>query len=139
MNFNSLDEAIAYIENAVSDAMPQMGEHMTDIMKEEIDKQIYSHHGNNTGTRTGQLGNSANVVAMDKNSVTTEYLDNGSWTSVKTGEKFFPLEGFLSTSVWAPGGGYYYADPHTESLFKCIDEIPNELKMFLMSRGIPVI
>ena len=138
MDFNSINEAIAFIENAVASSLPQMGEEMKLIMKESIDKEIYNHHGNNTGTRTGQLGNCAEIVEIDNKGVATEYTDKGSWTSAITGEKFFPLEGFLAGSVWAPGGGYYQADPTTEAFFECNERIPNELKSYLQNLGIPI-
>lgn len=141
MTFNSIEEAMAYIENVVASSMPRMGEEMKRIMKESIDKEIYSHHPNTTGTRTGQLGNSAEIIEVSNNGVTTEYMDNGDWESLwgKTkGQHFFPLEGFLAGSVLAPGGGYYQADPTTEAFFQCNEEIPIELKQYLLSRGIPI-
>lgn len=138
MDFNSIDEAINFIQNAVSSSLPEMGEEMRLIMNESIQKEIYNDHGNNTGTRTGQLGNCADVVEMDNNSITTEYMDKGSWNSAITGEKFFPLEGFLAGSVWAPGGGYYQSDPTTEAFFECNEKIPEQLKARLMSMGIPI-
>lgn len=138
MDFNSIDEAINFIENAVASSLPQIGEEMKVIMKESIEKEIYNNHGNTTGTRTGQLGNCAEISEMSNTSITTEYMDKGEWSSAITGEKFFPLEGFLAGSVWAPGGGYYQADPVTEAFFECNEKIPNELKNQLQGLGIPI-
>ena len=137
MTFNSIEDAMRYIESAVASSMTQMGEEMKLIMKESIEKEIYNHHGNTTGTRTGQLGNCAEIVEMNNNSVSTEYMDKGNWSSAITDEKFFPLEGFLSGSVWAPGG-YYQSDPTTEAFFECNEKIPEQLKARLRSMGIPI-
>lgn len=139
MTFNSIEEAITYIEGVVSGAMPVMGNEMRLIMKEAIETEIYNDHENTTGTRTGQLGECADIVETTNSSVTTEYRDSGSWSSAISGEKFFPLEGYLAGSVWGKNGTYYNADPTTEAFFKANEEIPEKLKQYLISMGIDVV
>lgn len=141
MEFTSIEEVTAFIERAVADSMDNIGHEMVEIMKDEIKDKIYQDHPNTTGTRTGQLENSPQIVEKSNNSVTTEYLDNGKWTSLfgkSKGEHFFPLEGFLVGSVLAPNGGYYSADPHESAVNKCETEIPKLLVNFLRNKGIPI-
>lgn len=138
MTFNSIEEAIAYIEGAVSKAMPMMGDEIELIMQEAITSDIYSDHGNTTGTRTGQLLESPKMTHTYADGVEVEYLDNGDWESAITGEHFFPLEGFKSGSVWSPGGGNYSADPIQTAFEKCQQEIPEKLVDLLRSLGITI-
>ena len=92
MEFDSLESCISYIKSCMAVAAPIVGEEMKEIMKQAIETDIYSAHGNTTGTRTGALGNCAEITEASMNGVTTEYMDNGGWSSAITGEGFFPLE-----------------------------------------------
>ena len=138
MEFDSLESCISYIKSCMAAAAPIVGEEMKEIMKQAIETDIYSAHGNTTGTRTGALGNCAEITEASMNGVTTEYMDNGGWSSAITGEGFFPLEGFLGGSVWAPGGGYYSADPASTAFNECLDRIPEEYRRILAGMGVPI-
>lgn len=141
MEFKSIEEVNAFVEKVVAEGMEIMGNEMVEIMKDEIRNKIYQDHPNTTGTRTGQLENSPEIVEKNNNSVTTEYLDNGEWTSLfgkSKGNHFFPLDGYLKGTVLAPNGGHYSANPHESAMSKCESEIPRLLVDFLRSRGIPI-
>ena len=138
MTFNSIEEMNAFIEQALTNGMDAMGEEMKRIMIEAIETDIYEDHPNTTGTRTGQLKESAQVSDITNTSVEVEYADNGDWESAISGEHFFPLEGFKSGSVWAPNNSYYSADPTETAFRECEEQIPELLKKFLQGQGIPL-
>ena len=139
MDFGSIDEAIAYVENSINSVMPNLGNHLDDLMKYAINHDIYSAHPNTTDTRTGQLGNCVEI-RNDGMTLEGEYMDNGSWYSLvgkSEGEHFFPLEGYKVGKVWAKNGGYYSATPLDTAFDKAQAELPKELVDYLRGMGIP--
>ena len=138
MNFDSIEACLAYIEQCLGMGLENAGEEIKRIMEEQLNKEIYQNHSPTMYDRTGQLGESISVTEQTNKSVNVEYQDNGDWNSVKTGEHFFPLEGFRSGSVWAPNGGRYQADPLKEAFEISKQEIPEILKRYLQGLGIPI-
>lgn len=138
MEFNSLNEATAFIRNALSSALVDIGEDVREIMNEQIESDIYKDHSPTVYDRTGALGECAEVVDSNNDTVTIEYMDKGGWTSFKDGSHFFPLYGYKAGSVLAPNGGRYSANPFESSLERCENEISPKLREYLISRGIPI-
>lgn len=147
MDFGSLEEAIAYIEQAIPDALYDVSFDMRDIMVEEIMDQIYRKNNPIEYKRTGQLMESPGLVDINPTSITMEFQDNGDWRDA-LGSKghAFPLEKFEEGKVWGVGTNsdksiFNYL-PATnimdESVNKCEQEIPDKFRAFLQSKGIPI-
>ncbi|WP_219716704.1 hypothetical protein, partial [Clostridioides difficile] len=91
MVFKSLDELVAYTKNKIAASMPEVGKEMKEIMKEEVNKQVYSGYTpvgewnpNVWGGRTGQLLDAIDVTELSSNSVTSEIQNNGNWVDAFT-------------------------------------------------------
>lgn len=147
MVFNSIDEAIAYVENAIPGVLNECSYDMEEIMRNEIMEQVYRANSPNVYSRTGQLMDSPQMVNINNNSVTMEFTDNGSWNSVfPPYQHMFPLQLFEEGKVWDKGtntmiGLYKYMSPTNimdSSVNKCETEIPQKFKQYLISRGIPI-
>ena len=90
------------------------------------------------------MEDSPGIVEVDKDSVTVEFRDNGSWSDIPSGKHAFPLERFEKGKVWSKGHtdenpSYLPAtNIMEESVSKCESEIPRLLVNFLRNRGIPI-
>lgn len=147
MDFNSIDEAIAFIENAIPNALNECSYDMQEIMIDEIVKQVYKGHTSESYPRTGQLMDTPQMVEITNDSVTMEFVDNGDWHSVfPPHEHMFAFAAEEAGKVWDKGtnsntGEYKYkpaTNMHEASFNRCQNEIPNKLKEYLLSTGIPV-
>lgn len=143
MNFNSIDDAIKYIEGVCQNGLKSMGKEMTDIMEDEIFNQIYLDHIPKYYERTGDLLDTPKAT-VSTNNVSAEFEDNGDWSSVRKGHPhFFPLIAWEETgTVWRSkddGGGFY---PKTKivnkSYQRCDKEIPPKFKEYLIKKGLDV-
>ena len=144
MVVNNIQDAVRYIESVVATAMNPMGEKMKEIMQNEVNEQIYADHEPSVYERTGQMGEIAQIQSIESNSVVVEFKDNGDWTSAITEEHFFPLIGWEGGSVWKNKNEYsvvYYPPTEIipESQIRIENEIPQELKRYLISQGLNVI
>lgn len=147
MEFNDLNSAINYIKDQIPGVLNECSYDMQEIMINEIMKQIYEDHTPVEYNRTGQLMDTPQMVGIDNNSVTMEFVDNGDWRSVYEPHKHMnAFAEWEAGNVWGEGtnssnGKYNYRPPthiHEESTEKCKQEIPKKFKEYLRSRGITI-
>ena len=138
IEFSSIEEVIDYIRGVLGEALGEAGEDMKEIMIKAIQEDIYDDHSPKVYERTGQLLNTPQITEHTSDSITTEFLDNGGWSSVISGKHMFPIEEYQKGSVWAPGGGRYSADVLETAFTECQLEIPEKLVQILRSHGIPI-
>ena len=138
IEFSSIEEVIDYIRGVLGEALGEVGEDMKEIMVKAIQEDIYDDHSPIMYERTGQLLNTPQITEHTSDSITTEFLDNGDWSSVISGKHMFPIEEYQKGSVWAPGGGRYSADVLETAFTECQLEIPEKLIQILRSHGIPI-
>ncbi|HBF2805427.1 TPA: hypothetical protein KN238_000005 [Clostridioides difficile] len=151
MVFKSLDELVAYTKVKIAASMPEVGEEMKEIMKEEVNKQVYSGYTpvgewnpNIWRGRTGQLLDAVDITELSSNSVTSEIQNNGKWVDAFTRNPAFPMERLEEGKVWGAGGTR--KEPNfrpktnimTESETKVRDEIPKCFKSTMNGLGVPV-
>ena len=138
IEFSSIEEVIEYIRGVLGEALGEVGEDMQEIMVKAIQEDIYDDHSSEVYERTGQLLNTPQITEHTSDSITTEFLDNGDWSSVISGKHMFPIEEYQKGSVWSPGGGRYSADVLETAFTECQLEIPEKLIQILRSHGIPI-
>ena len=138
IEFSSIEEVIEYIRGVLGEALGEVGEDMKEIMVKAIQEDIYDNHSPKVYERTGQLLNTPQITEHTSDSITTEFLDNGYWSSVISGKHMFPIEEYQKGTVWAPGGGRYSADVLETAFTECQLEIPEKLVQILRSHGIPI-
>ena len=138
IEFSSIEEVIEYIRGVLGEALGEVGEDMKEIMVKAIQEDIYDDHSPKVYERTGELLNTPQITEHTSDSITTEFLDNGNWSSVISGKHMFPIEEYQKGSVWAPGGGRYSADVLETAFTECQLEIPEKLIQILRSHGIPI-
>lgn len=143
MVFKSLDELVAYTKVKIAASMPEVGEEMKEIMKNEVVKQAYGSFIPNVYERTGDLLDASEIAEITANSVTSEIKDNGGWSSLR-GSHFFPMYGFEGGSVWTHGSTREEPKfrPKTnimsESEAKIRTNIPKCFKSKMNELGVPV-
>lgn len=126
MEFNNLNEVINFIENAVSSTMPQISKDIKEIMDDETNSQVKGW--------SDQIFNSVEPTSTDM-TAEAEFKDNGKWYSLITGDEVGnPIKFLEAGSTWNRD-----ASNIMESSFgKCNEEIPQKLKNYLLSMGIPI-
>ena len=92
IEFSSIEEVIEYIRGVLGEALGEVGEDMKEIMVKAIQEDIYDDHSPKVYERTGQLLNTPQITEHTSDSITTEFLDNGNWSSVISGKHMFPIE-----------------------------------------------
>ena len=138
IEFSSIEEVIEYIRGVLGEALGEVGEDMKEIMVKAIQEDIYDDHSPKVYERTGQLLNTPQITEHTSDSITTEFLDNGNWSSVISRKHMFPIEEYQKGTVWSPGGGRYSADVLETAFTECQLEIPEKLIQILRSHGIPI-
>lgn len=133
MQFNSLEEMIAYIEKQQAGVAKDMGDEMVQIMKEEVQKQVYASYKPKTYQRTRDMMNSPQIKYFDKNQVVTEFMMMGSWTSY-SGSPFFPMYALEGNTVYGRSG----TNIMDVSCNRIESKIPNVFVQEMRSRGIPI-
>ncbi|MCC0705075.1 hypothetical protein IC213_18630 [Clostridioides sp. ES-S-0049-02] len=151
MVFKSLDELVAYTKNQIKASMPEVGKKMKEIMKEEVNKQVYSDytprgvwHPDLWGGRTYDLLNSVDVTELSSNSVVSEIQNNGRWFDAFSKNPAFPMVRLEKGKVWAAGGTR--KEPNfrpktnimTESEAKVRTKIPKCFKSKMNELGVPL-
>lgn len=143
MNFDSIEEAVKYIEGLVPEGLNSVKDDFIDIMQKEIETQIYKHHKPEIYERTEQLRNTP-TATVNNNYLHAEFEDNGDWTSWKKPHPhFFPMIawdewGSVIRSENQGGGTYDKTNILLKSYQKCDEEIPPKFKQFLISKGLNV-
>ena len=135
--FKSLKDAMKYIEKATSDSMQEVGRELEEIMKEEIQTQVYDAYDPSTYERTKQLLNSVETTNVGDNSVEVSWRDNGDWTSY-SGKHMYVIHGLEMGKTYGRGGYRPSTNLVEESYKRAEDEIPNKYKIEMKKRGIPI-
>ena len=140
--FKSLKAALNYIEKSKADSMRDMGKCIEDIMKEEIQTQVYDAYKPKYYERTNQFIDSVEITDVSNNRVEVSWRDNGDWYSVVKRAKneqpdhMYVIHGHEMGKVWGREG-----EPTNlveESTRRAEYEVPDELIKSLRSKGINV-
>ena len=138
--FKSLKAALEYIEKAKADSMKEIGECVKEIMKEEIQEQVYDAYKPKEYQRTNEFINSVEITDISDDRVEVSWRDNGNWYSVikeARGEEpnhMYVIHGHEMGTVWGREG-----EPTTlvkTSTERAEREVPDELIKSLGSKGI---
>ena len=135
--FKSLKDAMKYIEKATSDSMQELGRELEEIMKEEIQTQVYDAYNPSTYDRTKQLLNSVETTNVSDNSVEVSWRDNGDWTSY-AGKHMYVIHGLEMGKTYGKGGYRPSTNLVEESYRRAENEIPKKYKAEMKKRGIPI-
>ena len=80
--FKSLKDVENYINKAKADSMKELGECVEEIMKEEIEEQVYEAYTPKYYERTEELLNSVGITKILDDKVEISWRDNGNWYSI---------------------------------------------------------
>ncbi|EOE7167546.1 hypothetical protein KWL52_007030 [Clostridioides difficile] len=145
MVFKSLDELVVYTKNQIKTSMPEVGKEMKGIMKEEVNKQVYSGYTpvgewnpNVWEGRTGQLLDAVDVTELSSNSVASEIQNNGEWVDAFSRNPAFPMERLETGKVWGIGGYRPQTNIMSESKAKAQERVPKCFKSTMNGLGVPV-
>ena len=141
--FKALKAALEYIEKAKSDSMKNLGECVENIMKEEIQTQVYDAYKPKYYERTNQFIDSVEVTDISDDRVEISWRDNGDWYSVINRAKgeddhMYVIHGHEMGKVWGVGGYRPQTNLVEESTRRAEYEVPDELIKLLGSKGIKV-
>ena len=127
MVFSDLESALAYIRMVVNQAMYEMADEIKLIMDEVTQEQVEGWTYQIFDSVISQAGG---LEAM------AEFVDNGSWVSLITGEEVGnPIKFLEAGTTWNRGA----SNIMDTSFGRAQAEIPDKLKAYLRARGIPVI
>ena len=127
MVFGDLESALAYIRMVVNQAMYEMADEIKLIMDEVTQEQV---EGWTYQIFDSVISQAAGLEAM------AEFVDNGSWVSLITGEEVGnPIKFLEAGTTWNKGA----TSIMDTSFGRAQAEIPDKLKAYLRARGIPVI
>lgn len=127
MVFSDLESALAYIRMVVNQAMYEMADEIKLIMDEVTQEQV---EGWTYQIFDSVISQAAGLEAM------AEFVDNGSWVSLITGEEVGnPIKFLEAGTTWNRGA----SNIMDTSFGRAQAEIPDKLKAYLRARGIPVI
>ena len=127
MVFGDLESALAYIRMVVNQAMYEMADEIKLIMDEVTQEQVEGWTYQIFDSVISQAGG---LEAM------AEFVDNGSWVSLITGEEVGnPIKFLEAGTTWNKGA----TSIMDTSFGRAQAEIPDKLKAYLRARGIPVI
>ena len=135
--FKSLNDLMRYVNKATADSMPEVGKELEEIMKEEIQTQVYDAYDPSTYARTKQLLNSVETTSVNDNSVEVSWRDNGDWTSY-AGKHMYVIHGLEMGKTYGRGGYRPSTDLVGESTRRAKNEIPDKYKSEMRNRGIPI-
>lgn len=137
MEFGSLEELVAYVENKMDDASEQLGKKMVEIAKEETRREQYKYSPD-TYSRTGDLLNSIETTIATRNEVEIEWLPKGGWKSYK-GSPYPYVAHSLENGLTYGKHGYRPATNFLEESQKKMEtEVPKCYKQILSGLGIPI-
>ena len=130
--FKSLNDLMRYINKATANSMPEVGKELEEIMKEEIQTQVYDAYDPSTYERTKQLLNS-----VETTNVEVSWRDSGDWTSY-AGKHMYVIHGLEMGKTYGRGGYRPSTDLVGESTRRAKNEIPDKYKSEMRNRGIPI-
>ena len=125
LTFNSVEDAIRYIEMVVNQAMYDMADEMKEIMDTVTQEQVEGW--------TYQIFDSVIAQAYGREAI-AEFTDNGHWVSWNGQSVGNPIK-FLEAGTTV---GRDASNIMEESFSKCQIEIPMKLKEYLLAAGIPI-
>ena len=127
MVFSDLESALAYIEMVLNQAMYEMGDEIKQIMDEVTQQQVDGW--------TYQIFDSVVSQAYGHEAL-AEFVDNGRWESLITGESVGnPIKFLEAGTTWGKG----VTSIMDTSFERAQVEIPEKLKEYLRARGIPIV
>ncbi len=126
MEFNSVEECISYIENAIQDCMQPLSDEIKRIMDEVTHNQVIGW--------SGQIFKSV-VSESDEMSASASFEDTGYWTSLVTNDSVGnPIKFLEAGTTWNRG-----ATSIMDVAFgRCETEIPRKFCSLMKSKGIPI-
>ena len=137
--FKNLKDVENYINKVKADSMRELGECVEDIMKEEIEEQVYDAYPDNEH-RTGQLIESVEITRILDDKVEISWRDNGDWFSIikrnnhEKPDHMYVIHGHEMGKVWGRmNKPTTLVETSTERAEK---EVPEELIKILRSKGI---
>lgn len=137
--FKNLKDVEHYINKVKADSMRELGECVEDIMKEEIEEQVYDAYPDNEH-RTGQLIESVEITRILDDKVEISWRDNGDWFSIikrnnhEKPDHMYVIHGHEMGKVW---GRMNKPTTLVETSTKRAEkEVPEELIKILRSKGI---
>lgn len=127
MVFSDLESALRYIEMVLNQAMYEMGDEIKQIMDEVTQQQVDGW--------TYQIFDSVVSQAYGHEAL-AEFVDNGRWESLITGESVGnPIKFLEAGTTWNKGA----TSIMDTSFERAQVEIPEKLKEYLRARGIPIV
>lgn len=137
MKFGSLEEMISYIEKQHFKINQELGEEMVQVMKEEVQMQVYVCYKPESYSRTRHLMDSPQLQYWDNKIVKVGFMNMGDWTSY-SGEPFFPIYGLDAGMTYGKGGYRPGTSLVDGSYNRIVSEIPKCYKSIAISCGIPI-
>lgn len=126
MEFNSLEEAMAYINQSITNSMPEVANEIKIIMDDNTINQVEGW--------TGQIFDSV-VPNSNGNMAEAGFEDVGSWYSLISGEEVGnPIKFLEAGSTWNRSASNIMEESYKQSLIT----IPDEFKKRLIGLGIPI-
>lgn len=126
MVFGSVEECIAYIENAIQDCMQPLSNDIKRIMDEITLSQVRGW--------SGQIFSSV-VASSGGMSAEASFEDTGHWTSLLTGQSVGnPIKFLEAGTTWNRGATSIMAT----ALGRCEGEIPQKFCALMRAHGIPI-
>lgn len=131
MIFSSLDEVIAYVENAIASSTSEMADRMVEIAQQETRRQTQN------GTwyqNTGAIVSCIQPTTVSSDTAEITWTDSGGWYSVYTGEHFYAPYGREMGTSWGVSASNF-----VDASFSQIEqEIPNLFVSLMRAKGIPI-
>ena len=141
--FKSLKAALRYIEDAKAESIRHVGKEVENIMKEEVQEQVYDAYKPKYYERTNQFIDSIAITRMSDDMVEVSWRDNGDWYSVvkrarnEKPDHMYVIHGHEMGMVW---GRHNKPTTLVETSKERVEkEIPDEVIKFLRSKGIKAI
>lgn len=126
MVFGSIEECIAYIENAIQDCMQPLSDDIKRIMDEVTLGQVRGW--------SGQIFSSV-VPSSGGMSAEASFEDTGHWTSLLTGQSVGnPIKFLEAGTTWNRGA----TSIMSTALGRCEGEIPQKFCALMRAHGIPI-
>ena len=142
--FDSMSELRNYVLNVMDDCAIICADEMLEIMRKEIDDQVYGEYSPSMYVRTMDLSKTPIIISADRTGMHTEFADNGGWFSLygqAKGHHFFPLYGLEQEWDFGNGGtwGRGRTQVRQQSINECFIKIPDKYKEVMNAFGIPTI
>jgi hypothetical protein len=135
--FKSIKSALNYFEKSKAASMKDVAKCIEDIMKEEIQEQVYDAYKPQDYVRTGEFIESVKATDITKDRVEVTWRDSGDWTSY-AGDHMYVIHGHEMGKVYGVGGYRPITNLVDVSKRRVKKEAPDELIKSLRSKGIKV-